>query len=99
MAVETRRGVDKLSWQGLKDAWYPPETAKPYRILTCVSKSVEVALALGCLAGVMTGYHPDLHFNLIIGSAAGAAALSVNTALDVFTTLNNRERNAKQEQK
>jgi len=87
-----------LSWKALKDTWYPPETAKPYRVLTCVSKSVEAALALGCLAGVsvsvMTGNHLDLH--LILGSAAGAATISVNAALDVFTTLNNRVRAAKQ---
>lgn len=99
MTAETNAAENGgLSWKAFKDTWFPPETALTYRCLTCVSKSVEAALALGCLAGVsvsvITGHHPDLH--LILGGAAGAATCSVNTALDVFTTLNNRERNVKQ---
>ena len=98
MAVETRRGVDELSWQGLKDAWYPPETAKPYRILTCVSKSVEAALALGGLVGLVITKNPE-NFRMGLLSAAGAATFGVNAAWDVFTVIGSRERAAKQEQK
>ena len=100
MAVETRRGVDELSWQGLKDAWYPPETAKPYRVLTCVSKSVETALALAGLIemGVTIVMKTPPNLSLIGGGVmvAGAGTLSGNVALDVFTIIGNRERAAKQ---
>lgn len=90
-----------LSWKALKDTWYPPETVRPYRILTCFSKSVEAALALAGAADAVVSIvtkAPTLGgWRLGIASAAGAGTLSFNLALDYYVTMGNRERNAKRE--
>lgn len=87
-----------LSWKALKDAWYPPEAARPYRVLTCVSKSVEAALALAGAADAVVSIvtKTPTNLRLMIGGVAGAGTLSFNAALDYYVTMGNRERAAKQ---
>jgi hypothetical protein len=98
--AERKQGADESTWKGLKDIWYPPNTAKPYRVLTCVSKSVEAALMLAGVveAGVSvmtkTPPNPDLHLVLggIVGVAVGAGTLTANAKLDEHTVRRNTKR-------
>lgn len=88
-----------LSWKALKDTWFPPETTRPYRVLTCVSKSVEAALALTGAADAVVSIVTKTPANLRLGiaGAVGAGTLSFNAVLDYYVTMGNRERNAKRE--
>jgi hypothetical protein len=97
MTAERQSGIDseKITLESLKDTWFPSETAPAYRYLTCASKTVEAALALGGFVGMIITKNPA-NFYLGMLSATGAATLSSNVAIDVHAVLSNRERNAKQ---
>jgi hypothetical protein len=79
MSVETKPETARASMsEGVRDFMLPPNTARPYRILTCVSKAGEVVWVLGGMVAGIATKNPTL----IAEGSMGVIPWSFNIGLD-----------------